>query len=55
MVGGIGLVSWIILRARRREFSRSYHTPVEVVGLYWSFVDMIWLILWPLIYLIGRG
>ena len=31
-----------------------YHTPVQVVGLYWSFVDIVWLTLYPLIYLIGR-
>ncbi len=52
---GIALVLYLILRARRRHFSAAYHTPVEVVGIYWSFVDIIWIILWPLIYLIGRG
>ncbi|HEX4260128.1 MAG TPA: cytochrome c oxidase subunit 3 [Acetobacteraceae bacterium] len=55
LVGGIGLVTWIILRARRGEFTPQYHTPVHVVGLYWSFVDIVWLTLYPLIYLIGRG
>lgn len=55
MVGGIGLVSWIILRARRGEFSPLYYTPVHIVGLYWSFVDIVWLTLYPLIYLVGRG
>ena len=55
MIGGIGLVSWIIFRARRGEFSPRYHMPVQVVGLYWSFVDIVWLTLYPLIYLIGRG
>ena len=46
---------WVIRRARRREFSPLYHTPVQVVGLYWSFVDIVWLTLYPLIYLVGRG
>jgi cytochrome c oxidase subunit 3 len=55
MVLGIGLLLWLIRRARRGEFSPSYHTPVTVVGLYWSFVDIVWLSLYPLIYLIGRG
>jgi cytochrome c oxidase subunit 3 len=52
---GIGLVLYIARRARRGDFSGRYHTPVEVVGLYWSFVDLVWLFLYPLIYLVGRG
>jgi cytochrome c oxidase subunit III len=52
---GIGLVLYIARRARRGDFSGRYHTPVEVVGLYWSFVDIVWLFLYPLIYLVGRG
>ena len=55
MLIGIGLLLWIIRRARRDEFSPLYHTPVQVVGLYWSFVDIVWLTLYPLIYLVGRG
>ena len=55
MIVGVGLVSWIILRARRGEFTPAYYTPVHVVGIYWSFVDIVWLTLYPLIYLIGRG
>ncbi|HEY3850995.1 MAG TPA: cytochrome c oxidase subunit 3 [Steroidobacteraceae bacterium] len=55
MLIGIGLLIWIIRRARREEFSALYHTPVQVVGLYWSFVDIVWLTLYPLIYLVGRG
>lgn len=55
MVGGLVLVGWIILRARRGEFSSAFYTPVIVVGLYWSFVDMVWIMLYPLIYLVGRG
>jgi cytochrome c oxidase subunit III len=55
MVVGLGLLVWIILRARRGEFSREYSTPVAIVGLYWSFVDLVWIVLYPLIYLVGRG
>ena len=53
VIVGLGLVAWILLRAR--EFTAYRHTPIFVVGLYWSFVDMVWIILYPLIYLIGRG
>lgn len=55
MIGGLFLVGWIVLRARRGEFSPRYFTPVVVVGLYWSFVDIVWIVLYPLIYLVGRG
>jgi cytochrome c oxidase subunit III len=55
MIGGLVLVGWIILRARRYEFSSLYYTPVAVVGLYWSFVDVVWIVLYALIYLVGRG
>ncbi len=55
MLVGIGLVSWILLRAGRGHFSSGDRTPVEAVGLYWSFVDMVWIMLYPLLYLVGRG
>ena len=54
MVIGIGLVLWIAWRARRGDFTREWSTPVEIVGLYWSFVDVVWLTLYPLIYLAAR-
>ena len=54
MLAGIVLVGIVAWRAHRGAFSPRYHTPVTVVGLYWSFVDAVWLILFPLIYLIGR-
>jgi cytochrome c oxidase subunit 3 len=55
MLAGIGLIVWVALLARRHAFSANWYTPVEVVGLYWSFVDIVWMVLYPLIYLIGRG
>jgi cytochrome c oxidase subunit 3 len=55
MIAGVGLLCWLALRARQGSFSAQWHTPVEVVGLYWSFVDVVWIMLYPLIYLIGRG
>ena len=51
MIAGVGLVSWLARGARAGRYSAGYHTPVEVVGLYWSFVDMVWLCLYPMIYL----
>ncbi len=52
MIIGIGLVTALIIRAARREFSPTYSWPVEVTGLYWHFVDIIWIFLFPLLYLI---
>ena len=55
LTAGIVLVAIIAWRARRGDFSPLYVTPVAVVGMYWSFVDIVWIILYPLIYLIGRS
>ena len=54
MIIGIGLVSWVAYRARRGDYTRAHHTQVEVVGLYWSFVDIVWLTFYPLIYIAAR-
>jgi cytochrome c oxidase subunit III len=53
VVIGIGLITWILLRAARGEFSSRYYAPVEGVGLYWHLVDLIWIYLFPLLYLVG--
>lgn len=50
---GMGLISWVMLRTSRNEFSEHYYTPVEMVGLYWHLVDLIWIYLFPLLYLVG--
>ena len=52
MVIGVGLLLWIIGRARRGDFGDQYYSPVEVMGLYWHFVDIIWIFLFPFLYLI---
>lgn len=49
---GVGVVSVITYRASRGRYSSSYYGPVEVTGLYWHFVDVVWIFLYPLIYLI---
>jgi cytochrome c oxidase subunit 3 len=54
MIIGVGLVGWVLLLAWRGEISAHYHNPVESVGLYWHFVDIIWIYLFPLLYLIDR-
>jgi cytochrome c oxidase subunit III len=54
MVIGLGILTWLILGARRGRFGPAYATPVEVSGLYWHFVDIVWIFLFPLLYLIGR-
>jgi cytochrome c oxidase subunit III len=54
MIIGLGLVSAIIYMALKNKFTRDYHNPVENVGLYWHFVDMVWIYLYPLLYLIAH-
>jgi cytochrome c oxidase subunit III len=49
---GMGLFTWITIRAIKGEFSSEYYTPVENCGLYWHLVDIIWIFLFPLLYLI---
>jgi len=50
---GMGLIFWLWRRARKNEFNADYYTPLEVVGLFWHLVDIIWIYLFPLLYLIG--
>jgi cytochrome c oxidase subunit 3 len=54
MVVGVGLLSALIAMAARNRFSAKWYTPVEMIGLYWHFVDIVWIFLFPLLYLIGR-
>jgi len=54
MIIGIGILFWLIARAQRGEFSAGYVAPIENFGLYWHFVDIVWLFLFPLLYLINR-
>jgi cytochrome c oxidase subunit 3 len=54
MIIGIGLLAVLSVMASRGRFSAGYNTPVEVVGLYWHFVDLVWIFLFPLLYLLGR-
>src|SRR5262245_6686625 len=55
MVVGIGLMTVLIILSRRGKFSPHYYTPVEMGGLYWHFVDIVWVFLFPLLYLVDRS
>ncbi|MGD9764427.1 MAG: cytochrome c oxidase subunit 3 family protein [Candidatus Binatia bacterium] len=54
MIVGAGLLIWLLVGAYRGAFNRNYYTPVEMCGLYWHFVDIVWIWLFPLLYLLGR-
>ncbi len=54
MVVGLGLMLWLLYKAWRGTFSAEYYSPVEISGLYWHFVDIVWIFLFPLLYLLGR-
>jgi len=55
MVIGIVLLFWLTWRAYRGEFTSGYVAPIENFGLYWHFVDIVWIFLFPLLYLINLG
>lgn len=49
---GMGLITWVMVRTIRGEFNSKYYTPVEGVALFWHLVDLVWIYLFPLLYLI---
>ena len=53
VVAGMCLILWVMKRTARGDFSSEYYTPVEGVGLFWHLVDLIWIYLFPLLYLVG--
>jgi cytochrome c oxidase subunit III len=54
MIIGAGLLTYLIIFSLRGRFDPEYHGPVEIIGLYWHFVDIVWIFLFPLLYLLGR-
>lgn len=54
MVIGVGILLTLIVQARKGRFTKDYMTPVDLAGLYWHFVDIVWIYLFPLLYLISR-
>ncbi|HEX4134852.1 MAG TPA: cytochrome c oxidase subunit 3 family protein [Bryobacteraceae bacterium] len=55
MIVGVGIILFLIAQARKGAYSPEWHTPVELFGLYWHFVDIVWIFLFPLLYLIDRS
>lgn len=54
MIIGVGIFTFITIYAWKGKYTPEYHTPVEIAGLYWHFVDIVWIYLFPLLYLIDR-
>lgn len=54
MIIGLGIFLWLLVKAWKGDFGPQYYTPVEIAGLYWHFVDVVWIYLFPLLYLIDR-
>jgi cytochrome c oxidase subunit III len=52
MIIGAGLLLYFIRRAWRGDFGPEYYSPIEIMGLYWHFVDIVWIFLFPLLYLV---
>ena len=54
MIIGLILMTWLLVQVQRLNIGPEYYTPVELSGLYWHFVDIVWIYLFPLLYLINR-
>jgi cytochrome c oxidase subunit 3 len=54
MIIGVGILVTLLVQSFLGMYGRDYHTPVEMTGLYWHFVDIVWIFLFPLLYLVGR-
>jgi cytochrome c oxidase subunit 3 len=54
MVIGLGIMIWMFIWSWNGTITREYSNPIEVSGLYWHFVDIVWIFLFPLLYLVGR-
>lgn len=50
---GMGLITWVTIKASKGQFSSRYYAPLEGVGLYWHLVDLVWIFVFPLLYLVG--
>ena len=54
MIIGLGILFVIAGMAKMGKFSKTYSNPVQIAGLYWHFIDIIWIFLFPLLYLVGN-
>jgi cytochrome c oxidase subunit III len=55
MIIGLGILAFLVYFAYRGRYTPEYHSPVEISGLYWHFIDIIWIFLFPLLYLLGAN
>jgi cytochrome c oxidase subunit 3 len=53
MIVGVGILGTLIIMSLRGRFTKDYNSPIEISGLYWHFVDIVWIFLFPLLYLTG--
>ena len=53
MIIGLGLLGSLLAPAWKGRFTQEWHNPIECIGLYWHFVDIVWIFLLPLLYLFG--
>ncbi len=53
VIGGMSVIAWLIYKTSKNSYSSEYYTPIEMTGLYWHLVDLIWIFLFPLLYLIS--
>jgi len=54
MIIGLGVLAVLVVQSSKGRYGRVYHTPIEIAGLYWHFVDIVWIFLFPLLYLLAR-
>ena len=54
MIVGLGIMAWLLYGAFKGQYDEYFNSPVEIAGLYWHFVDLVWIFLFPLLYLTGR-
>jgi len=54
MIVGLGIMTWMLIWSLNGTVTREYFSPIEIAGLYWHFVDIVWIFLFPLLYLLGR-
>ena len=55
MIIGLGVMTVMVILSARGKFNSIYYSPLELSGLYWHFVDIVWVFLFPLLYLVERS
>ena len=53
MVVGLGIMTWVLVKAWKGKFTPQRYVGMEIAGLYWHFVDLVWIFLFPMLYLLG--